>query len=97
MRPHVLRLELNFLLSRGAVISGALSNSSRAAARLFGLCHRQVPYWIGQTFVAARRTRVAQTFAAGYRALVGLFSFSMSVEEMQELVVTVTFLAQASL
>ena len=97
MRPHVQRLELNYLLSRGAVISGALSNSSRAAARLFGLCHRQVPYWIGQTFVAARRTRVAQTFAAGYRALVGLFSFSMSFEEMQELVVTVTVLAQASL
>jgi SAM-dependent methyltransferase len=97
MRAHFQRLELNYLLSRGAVISGVLSNSSRAVARLLGLGNRAVPYWIGQTFVAARRTRVAQTFLAGYRVLVGLFSFSMSFEEMQELVAVATFLAQASL
>ena len=55
VRAHVQRLELNYLLSRGAAISGGLSRSSRAVARLLGLCNREVPYWIGQTFMAARR------------------------------------------
>jgi SAM-dependent methyltransferase len=56
MRPHFQRLELDYLLSRGAVISGALSKVSRAAANTVGLSAREVPYWIGQTFVAARRS-----------------------------------------
>ena len=55
MRAHFQRLELDYLLSRGAVVSGALSRSSRAVAKGLGLSGRQVPYWIGQTFVAARR------------------------------------------
>jgi SAM-dependent methyltransferase len=56
VRPHFQRLELDYLLSRGAVVSGVLSKTSRAMARLGGLSRRQMPYWIGQTFVAARRT-----------------------------------------
>jgi SAM-dependent methyltransferase len=55
VRAHIQRLELNYVLSRGAAVSGVLSRSSRAVARLLGLCHREVPYWIGQTFMAARR------------------------------------------
>ena len=55
MRPHVQRLELDYLLSRGAVVSEALSKTSRAVARTLGLSQRQAPYWIGQTFVAALR------------------------------------------
>ena len=55
VRAHVQRLELNYLLSRGTAISGGLSRSSRAMARLLGLCNREVPYWLGQTFMAARR------------------------------------------
>ena len=55
MQAHFPRLEVNYLLSRGAVINGVLANSSRAVARLLGLGNREVPYWIGQTFVAARR------------------------------------------
>ncbi|MBK5299275.1 MAG: class I SAM-dependent methyltransferase [Vicinamibacteria bacterium] len=55
MRAHFQRLEVNYLLSRGAGISRRLSRASRAVARLLGLCNREVPYWIGQTFVAARR------------------------------------------
>jgi hypothetical protein len=55
LRPHIQRLELDYLLSRGAVVSEGLSNWSRRAARLLGLSGRQVPYWLGQTFVAARR------------------------------------------
>jgi SAM-dependent methyltransferase len=55
MRPHLQHLELDYLLTRGAVVSRQLSKWSRRAARLFGLSNRQTPYWIGQTFVAARR------------------------------------------
>ena len=55
MRPHVQRLELDYLLSRGAAVSAGLSEASRKAARRLGLSHRQAPYWIGQTFVAARK------------------------------------------
>lgn len=55
MRAHFQRLELDYVLSRGAVVSGVLSSSSRAVARLLGLSNHEVSYWIGQTFVAARR------------------------------------------
>lgn len=55
LRPHFQWLELDYLLSRGDVISAALSRWSRAIASPLGIGHRQVPYWIGQTFVAARR------------------------------------------
>ena len=56
VRPHVQWLELDYLLSRGDVINRALSRASRAIVRPLGLAHRHVPYWIGQTFVAARRS-----------------------------------------
>ena len=55
MRPHVQRLELGYLLARGAVVSESLSRASSAAVRGLGLSGWQVPYWIGQTFVAARK------------------------------------------
>jgi SAM-dependent methyltransferase len=55
VRPHYQRLELDYLLSRGDVISRTLSRTSRAVARTLRISHRQVPYWIGQTFVAAER------------------------------------------
>jgi len=56
LRPHFQWLELDYLLSRGDVVNRALSKASRAVARPLGLAQRQVPYWIGQTFVAARRS-----------------------------------------
>lgn len=54
MRPHMQRLEMDYLLSRGAVVSPALSRVSRGVARGLRLSRCQAPYWIGQTFVAAR-------------------------------------------
>lgn len=59
LRPHFQWLELDYLLSRGEVVSTALSRASRAVARVLGIGGRQVPYWIGQTFVAARRQDTA--------------------------------------
>jgi len=55
IRPHVQRLELDYILFRGSVISGRLARPARAAARALGLGRTQVPYWLGQTFIAARR------------------------------------------
>ena len=55
MRPHVQRLELDYLLSRAEVVSRSASKTSRGIARMLGLSARQAPYWMGQTFVAARK------------------------------------------
>jgi SAM-dependent methyltransferase len=57
VRPHFQWLELDYLLGRGEVISRPLSRVSRAVAGRLGLARRQVPYWIGQTFVAAQRKK----------------------------------------
>ena len=56
MRPHVQRLELDYLLSRAAIVSVWLSRLARTVARWLGLSRVQAPYWLGQTFVAARRS-----------------------------------------
>ena len=57
LRPHFQWLELDYLLGRGDVVSAPLSRWSRAVAGALGMGRRQVPYWIGQTFVAASRKR----------------------------------------
>lgn len=57
VRPHFQRLELDYILFRGSVLSTALSTTARAIVRPFGLSRAQVPYWLGQTFVLARRSR----------------------------------------
>jgi len=57
VRPHWQRLELDYILFRGSVLSRALSQGSRRIASLVGAGKSQVPYWLGQTFVIARRTR----------------------------------------
>ena len=56
VRPHFQRLELDYILFRGSVLNTTLSNVSRAIVRPLGLSRAQVPYWLGQTFVLARRT-----------------------------------------
>lgn len=57
IRPHWQRLELDYILFRGSVLSGGLSRASRAITGALGAGKAQVPYWLGQTFVIARRTR----------------------------------------
>jgi SAM-dependent methyltransferase len=57
VRPHWQRLELDYILFRGSVLSRALSSASRRVAALAGVGKSQVPYWLGQTFVIARRGR----------------------------------------
>jgi 2-polyprenyl-3-methyl-5-hydroxy-6-metoxy-1,4-benzoquinol methylase len=54
-RPYVQRLELEYIATRGEVVSPALSRAGRRVVRAIGLGRLEVPYWIGQTFVAARK------------------------------------------
>jgi SAM-dependent methyltransferase len=65
IRPHVQRLELDYILFRGSLLSEALSKATRAVARAAGLGKRQVPYWLGQTFVVARLPREAPAAGPG--------------------------------
>lgn len=58
VRPHVQRLELDYILMRGAILSRVLSHAGRAVVKPLGLSRAQVPYWLGQTFVLARRASV---------------------------------------
>lgn len=57
LRPHWQRLELDYVLFRGSVLSRRLSTAARALVRLAGASKLQVPYWLGQTFVIARSER----------------------------------------
>lgn len=56
VRAHFQRLELDYILFRGSLLSEGLSKAARAVVRPLGLGSAQVPYWLGQTFVVARRT-----------------------------------------
>jgi hypothetical protein len=55
LRPHWQQLELDYVLFRGALLSPLLSKATRAVVRLLGAKKLRVPYWLGQTFVLARR------------------------------------------
>ena len=57
MRPYHQRLQLEYIAARGEVISPVLSRLARSIARGLRLSQHEVPYWIGQTFVVARKTR----------------------------------------
>jgi 2-polyprenyl-3-methyl-5-hydroxy-6-metoxy-1,4-benzoquinol methylase len=55
IRPHFQRLALGYVLRRATPYVGA---PARLAERLFaaiGIAERQVPYWMGQTLVIARK------------------------------------------
>ena len=56
IRAHFQRLELDYLLSRGAVVSGSCCRAPRVPSRrALASPAARCPYWIGQTFVAARK------------------------------------------
>jgi 2-polyprenyl-3-methyl-5-hydroxy-6-metoxy-1,4-benzoquinol methylase len=65
VRPHIQQLELDYLLSRGAVLSPTASRVARRLVAPLGLGRWQVRYWLGQTFVAARRLNALVLAGAG--------------------------------
>jgi SAM-dependent methyltransferase len=66
MRPHVQRLELDYLVSRSRIVSPWLSQIGGSVVRALKIGSREVPYWLGQTFVAARvpATRVRSALSS---------------------------------
>lgn len=57
IRPHYQRLALGYVLQRAAPYVGAPARIAARAFRLLGIADRQVPYWMGQTLVIARKRR----------------------------------------
>jgi hypothetical protein len=52
VRPHVQRLELDYILFRAGILSPRVSDMARGLARAARAGRAQVPYWLGQTFSA---------------------------------------------
>jgi SAM-dependent methyltransferase len=58
LAAHVQRLQLEYILDRASVASPRLSRFGVGLVRALRLGRVEVPYWLGQTFVAARRQTV---------------------------------------
>ncbi len=55
IRPHFQRLALGYVLGRALPYAGAPARLAERVVRMLGMADRQVPYWMGQTLVIARR------------------------------------------
>ncbi len=55
IRPHYQRLALGYILQRAMPYVGAPARWAERVFRAVGLADRQVPYWMGQTLVMARK------------------------------------------
>ena len=55
MRPHIQWLEMDYVLRRGEPIAGGLARGVNRLVSGVGLSRAQVPYWLGQTLVVARK------------------------------------------
>ena len=57
IRPHYQRLALGYVLQRATPYVGAPARLAARAFRTVGMADWQVPYWMGQTLVIARKRR----------------------------------------
>ena len=57
IRPHFQRLALGYVLRRATPYVGAPARVAERVCRWLGIADRQVPYWMGQTLVVARKRR----------------------------------------
>jgi SAM-dependent methyltransferase len=55
IRPHIQRLELDYVLHRAAPYVGAPARLLRRMAGALRIGGTQIPYWMGQTLVVARK------------------------------------------
>ena len=55
VRPHFQRLALGYVLRRAAPYAGATGARRERVVRSLGIAEWQVPYWMGQTLVIARK------------------------------------------
>ncbi len=55
IKPHYQKLELNYVLFRAGTYSPIISTIGKSITSALGLDSRNVPYWLGQTFVIAKK------------------------------------------
>jgi 2-polyprenyl-3-methyl-5-hydroxy-6-metoxy-1,4-benzoquinol methylase len=55
VKPHFQKLELSYLIFRAGAYSKFLSKMAGKVVEFLGLGKKQVPYWLGQTFIIARK------------------------------------------
>lgn len=55
IKPYFQSLELGYIMFRAGTYSSLFSTVGKKMVELAGLAHREVPYWLGQTFVLARK------------------------------------------
>jgi 2-polyprenyl-3-methyl-5-hydroxy-6-metoxy-1,4-benzoquinol methylase len=60
MRPHYQRLALGYILHRASAYVGAPARLAGKAVAALGISEWQVPYWMGQTLVIARKSSAAR-------------------------------------
>jgi SAM-dependent methyltransferase len=58
VRPHYQRLALGYVLHRATPYVGAPARVAERVFRSFGIGDMQVPYWMGQTLVIARKRAI---------------------------------------
>ena len=56
---HFQRLELNYVVARGAIVSRPLSAITSTIATALGIGRKQIPYWLGQTCVIGKKVSSA--------------------------------------
>jgi 2-polyprenyl-3-methyl-5-hydroxy-6-metoxy-1,4-benzoquinol methylase len=59
IRPHFQRLGLSYILQRATPYAGLVARMASSLATALRIGERQVPYWMGQTLVIARKVRQA--------------------------------------
>ncbi len=57
-RPHWQRLELDYVLQRGASLAPRLSSAARRLVSRLGASRLHVPYWLGQTLAIGRAVKL---------------------------------------
>jgi 2-polyprenyl-3-methyl-5-hydroxy-6-metoxy-1,4-benzoquinol methylase len=60
VKPYFQRLEMGYLLFRGAAYSKIISKAGMGIAKNLNMEKRLLPYWLGQTFVVARKKSGAE-------------------------------------
>ncbi len=56
-KPHIQKLQLGYLFTRASAYNLALSAVGKGTVRALGIDKKQIPYWLGQTFVIARKIK----------------------------------------
>jgi len=57
IKPYFQSLEMDYLLFRASAISEMISKIGRFTVKILGIEKTLIPYWLGQTFIIAQKTK----------------------------------------